>query len=366
MIKKIIKKEPVLVFAWTAAVISCLAVPVNKDYIGYIDFRTLGLLFCLMCVTGGLKKLGVFKRAGEKLLSVVKNDTQLELVLVMLCFFSSMIITNDVSLITFVPFAIETLKISGLEKKLVFVISMQTVAANLGSILTPIGNPQNIYIYTKYSVSAGEFFISMLPYSVVSFIFICAVIIFQKNKSKINMNLNFSEEKIDIKKLTLYMVLFFLAVLSVGRIIPVKIIFILFVILFLITDSEILKSADYSLLFTFVGFFIFIGNIGRIDMFRNFIKSVIEGNETITAVISSQFLSNVPSALLLSGFTDNWKALLAGVNIGGLGTLIASMASLISYKFFVNTRPKEKGRYIKFFTFINCLLLVILLAVSSM
>ena len=365
MIKNFIKKEPVLIFSWTAAVISCLAVPLSKDYIGYIDFRTLGLLFCLMCVTGGLKKLGVFKIAGEKLLLVVKTDKQLELVLVMLCFFSSMVLTNDVSLITFVPFAIETLKISGLEKKLIFVVSMQTVAANLGSILTPIGNPQNIYIYTKYSVSAGEFFLSMLPYSVVSFIFICFFIIFQKNESKINIDLNFSEERINIKKFTLYMALFLLAVLSVGRVIPVKVIFILFVILFSVFDRQILKSVDYSLLFTFVGFFIFIGNIGRINTFQSFIKSVIEGNETITAVISSQFLSNVPSALLLSGFTDNWKALLAGVNIGGLGTLIASMASLISYKFFVNTRPEEKGKYIKFFTFINCFLLIILLAVSK-
>lgn len=364
MIKKFIKKEPVLVFAWVAAVISCLAVPVNKDYISYIDFRTLGLLFCLMCVTGGLKKLGVFRTAGEKLLLLVKNSIQLELILVMLCFFSSMILTNDVSLITFVPFAIETLKISGLEKKLVFVVSMQTIAANLGSILTPIGNPQNIYIYTKYSVPAGEFFLSMLPYSIVSFIFICGFIIFQKNKSDIDIKHDFSDEKIDIKKFVLYIILFLLAVLSVGRIIPVKITFILFFILFLAMDREILKSVDYSLLFTFVGFFIFIGNIGRIDVFRNFIKSVIEGNETITAIISSQFLSNVPSALLLSGFTDNWKALLAGVNIGGLGTLIASMASLISYKFFVNARPEEKGRYIRFFTFINCLLLIILIAAS--
>lgn len=366
MIKKFIKKEPVLVFAWTAAVISGFAVPLNKNYIDYIDFRTLGLLFCLMCVTGGLKKLGVFRMAGEKLLLMVKNSMQLELILVMLCFFSSMLLTNDVALITFVPFAIEILDMAGLSKKLVFVVSMQTVAANLGSMLTPIGNPQNIYIYTKYGVSAAEFFCSVFPYSAVSFIFISAVIIFQKNKSSININLNFSEEKIDIKKFVLYIMLFLLAVLSVGRIIPIKIIFWLFVVLFSIVDREILKTIDYNLLFTFVGFFVFIGNMGKIEIFRSFIKSVIAGNEIITSVISSQFLSNVPSALLLSGFKDNWKGLLIGVNIGGLGTLIASMASLISYKFFVNTRPKEKGGYIKFFTFINLIMLIILLAVSKM
>ncbi len=360
MVKQFIKKEPVLVCAWAAALISSFAVTPNLGYIEYIDFRTLSLLFCLMAVTCALKELNIFKIAGLKLLSNVKTSVQLELILIMLCFFSSMLITNDVSLITFVPFAISTLKMADIEDRITFVVVMQTIAANLGSIVTPIGNPQNIYIFTKYSVPTGSFFITMLPYGIMSFLIIVLFTVFRKNMP-LNISKPNGNTKIANKKFVVfYFALFILSVMSVGRIIPVKIVFIIIVLSLLIFNRKLFKQIDYSLLATFTGFFIFIGNIGKINSFQSFISSFISGNEILTAVLSSQIMSNVPSVLLLSGFTDKWKELLIGVNIGGLGTLIASMASLISYKFASQFMPDKKLYYLKIFTILNLVFLLIL------
>ncbi len=360
MIKQFIKKEPVLVCAWVAALISSFIVPPNLGYIEYIDFRTLSLLFCLMAVTCALKELNIFKMAGVKLLSKVKTSVQLELILIMLCFFSSMLITNDVSLITFVPFAIGTLKMANLEDRVTFVVVMQTIAANLGSIVTPIGNPQNIYIFTKYSVPISDFFMAMLPYGALSFLLIILFVVFRKNTPLNSLNTDNSTKITNKKMVVFYFALFLLSVLSVGRVISVKVVFIIIVLSLLIFNKKLFKDIDYSLLITFTGFFIFIGNIGKISSFQSFISSFISGNEILTAVLSSQIMSNVPSALLLSGFTDKWMELLIGVNIGGLGTLIASMASLISYKFAAEFMPNKKSYYLKIFTILNLVFLLFL------
>lgn len=361
MIKQFIKKEPVLVCAWIAAFISSFIVPPNLGYIQYIDFRTLSLLFCLMAVTCALKELNIFKIAGLKLLSKVKTSVQLELILILLCFFSSMLITNDVSLITFVPFAIGTLTMANLKDRITFVVVMQTIAANLGSIVTPIGNPQNIYIYTKYSVPTADFFMAMLPYGALSLLLIVLFVIFRKNTSLSLINTDDGTKISNKKMVVFYFGLFVLSVLSVGRIIPVKLVFIVIVLSLLIFNKKLFKEIDYSLLITFTGFFIFIGNVGKINSFQHFISAFISGNEVLTAVISSQIMSNVPSALLLSGFTDKWLELLIGVNIGGLGTLIASMASLISYKFAAEFMPDKKSQYFKAFTIFNLIFLVFLI-----
>jgi len=355
---KIIKKEPVLSIAWIAAIISMFFITPNKEYIGYIDFHTIALLFCLMCITCGLKNIGLFKLCGVRLLSKVKSTFQLEIILVLLCFFSSMLITNDVALITFVPFAIETMKMADKEDSLPFIIVLQTIAANLGSQATPIGNPQNIYIYSKYSVMIGEFFTVVLPYVILSFVLIIITVSLRKKSALKKINLE-NNENLDKKKAILYFLLFLLSVLSVAHIIPVSILTLIIVIVIFISDKKIFKDVDYILLFTFIGFFIFIGNLGKIDSFRQIISSILEGNEIITSIISSQFLSNVPTSLLLSGFTDNWQNLLIGVNIGGLGTIIASMASLISYKLYANSYPDKKGKYMLLFTLLNIIYLVI-------
>lgn len=349
----------VLIVAWILAFVSALVIPPDRAYLGYIDFHTLGLLFCLMAVMAGANRLGVFRQAADKLLSFVKNSRQLDLILVFICFVSSMLITNDVALITFVPFAIQVLQMSGRRESIVSVVVLQTIAANLGSMFTPIGNPQNLYLYSQSGMGVGEFLVLMLPYTVLAAVLLFSVIIVRKKQplSPLKVDSEISLKK--YRKRAIYAVLFVLCLLCVAQIVSVWLVTFVTILVVFFTDRDTLKEIDYSLLLTFAGFFIFIGNMGRIPAFCDFLKEIISGNEVLTAVASSQVISNVPAALLLSGFTDKWEALIIGTNIGGLGTLIASMASLISYRFIVASGPKEKGKYVVRFTIANLLFLAV-------
>ncbi len=287
-------------------------------------------------------------------------------VLTLLCFFFSMIITNDVALITFVPFTIILFEILGQdeEKKLLIpVVILQTIAANLGSMLTPIGNPQNLYLYGKSGMTFLDFIFLMLPYTVVSLamLLVSSFTIGTIKNKNIIVNLNQNSKNKNICKIIMYVGLFCICILAVLRVISVIIAFAVTLCVVAIFDRKILKKVDYSLLLTFVGFFIFIGNMGRIPMFSSLLQKIISGNEVITAVLTSQVVSNVPSALLLSNFTDNLPALIIGTNIGGLGTLIASMASLISYKFIVQKKNISTGKYVLYFTIANIIFLVVLM-----
>lgn len=358
---KFIKNETVLVIAWVLAIVSMFFVPPDGEYASYIDMYTLILLFCLMLAMAGFREQGIFVNAGNRLLSGVHTSKQLEAVLIFLPFLLSMFITNDVALITFVPFAIEILRMAHLEKRLIFVVTMQTIAANLGSILLPIGNPQNIYLYSFGGYSLGEFVQVMLPYTVVSFIAISVIIAMQRNNTKISVEKN-EYIKGDIRKTLIYAVIFAFSLLTVAKAVNVYLLLAITVTAVLIFDYKMIKKADYSLLLTFVGFFVFVGNIGRIPQIGAFIKTVFEGHETVISTIISQAISNVPAALLLSGFTANTDALLVGVSIGGLGTLIASMASLISYKYICNECSNFSKKYFIYFTKMNILFLVILLS----
>ena len=354
-----LKKETVLCISRLLAIVSMFSVPPDKAYWRYIDFRTLAVLFCLMCVMAGLQKIGVFKWIAQKLLGQVRSGRSLVLTLVLLCFFSGMIITNDVALITFVPFTMTVFEMLGeeLKKRLILpVVVMQTIAANLGSMLTPIGNPQNLYLYGKAEISIGEFLMLMLPYTILSLILLVGWSLLQGRVCSQALEL----EKPAVKKDSLrgkeiipflvYGVLFLLCLLTVGHILPWQAVFLAVLIMVFIVDRQVLTEVDYSLLLTFVGFFIFIGNVGRIPVFREFLQSVIAGREIYTAIIASQIISNVPAALLLSGFTEDFAGLIIGTNLGGLGTLIASMASLISYKYVAKEPGTRKGRYIALFT----------------
>ncbi len=366
------KKDTVLCVALVLAAGSMLAVPPDRAYLGYVDFRTLAILFGLMSVTAGLQKIGVFDRIAEKLLGYVKTARGIILSLTLLCFFSSMLITNDVALITFVPFAFIVLGMLGAEQKdrlLLPVVVMQTIAANLGSMLTPIGNPQNLYLYGKAGISVPAFLALMLPYSLMSLVLLvgwglllgrsCAQPpVFEKNTAQISP----LRGKNAAALLILYLALFILCLLAVGHILPWQAAFAAVLILVFITDRQVLEKVDYSLLLTFVGFFIFIGNVGRIPAFRAFLQSIIAGREIATAIAASQVISNVPAALLLSGFTEDFAGLIVGTNLGGLGTLIASMASLISYKRIAKEAGDRRGRYIALFTVGNlCFLAALVL-----
>lgn len=360
------KKEVVLTIAILLAIISAFLIHPDKEYITYIDFRTLAILFCLMAVMAGLQKIGLFRFVAEKLLEKVNHIRGLIFILIMLCFFSSMLITNDVALITFVPFTFIVLKMilgEQSEKLIVPVVVMQTIAANLGSMLTPIGNPQNLYLYGKTTMNFVNFIVFMLPYTAIAFILLagwCLIFRYQGAK-KVELNIEQDTAIAQYKKqILIYGILFVLCILTVSHVIPYLATLgtVLIVVFFL--DRHVLKKVDYALLLTFIGFFVFIGNMGRVPVFNAFIQNIIDGNEVLTSVVASQFMSNVPAALLLSGFTNQYELLIVGTNLGGLGTLIASMASLISFKYIGKEYGHLKGRYLLYFTVANILSLIVL------
>ena len=362
------KTEVVLSIAVLLAVVSAFVIHPDKEYINYIDFRTLAILFCLMAVMAGLQKIGLFRYVAEKLLGKVSHIRGLTFILIMLCFFSSMLITNDVALITFVPFTFIVLNMimgEESEKFIVPVVVMQTIAANLGSMLTPIGNPQNLYLYGKTTMNFANFMFFMLPYTAMAFALLavwCLLFRYQGEKKielKIEQNTGVAQYK---KQLIVYSVLFALCILTVAHVISYMVTLGIVLFVVFILDKRVLKEVDYALLLTFVGFFIFIGNMGRVPAFNAFIQNIIDGNEVLTSVVSSQFMSNVPAALLLSGFTEQYELLIVGTNLGGLGTLIASMASLISFKYIGKEYGHSKGRYMLYFTITNLLFLIILFA----
>ncbi len=362
--KKKLNLDPVLMAAWTLAIISAFFVKPSKDYIEYIDFRSLGILWSLMVIIQGFKENTVFEKIAAALLKRVKKSWQLAAVLIFLCFFSSMLITNDVALITFVPFAIMLLSSCKKDQLLIPVIVLQTIAANLGSMLTPIGNPQNLYIYGSTGMNILQFFGTMLPYSALSAALLLITLFLLPDK---NSAINASKDSLLTSRfgsriqIIIYLCLFVVALLSVVRLIPWYILLLIVLVVVGGMDYKILFRADYILLLTFIGFFIFTGNMGKIDEIRNFLSAVVKGREFYISIIASQALSNVPATLMLFGFTDNYKELLAGVNVGGLGTLIASMASLISFKAFSKEFREKSGKYLLAFTFANIVFLAFML-----
>lgn len=357
----IIQSEIVLFIAAVAAVLTMFFVPLSTDYINYVDFRVLSLLFGLMIVVSGFQKTGIFLLLSGHLLQRVKTLRSLIFILVMLCFISSMLITNDVALITFVPFAIMILTMTGQKKNMIRVIVLQTIAANLGSMLTPIGNPQNLYLYTRFNIPIMSFLRITFPLTVVSFVLLC-ITIFMTKKDPLSFQLasNKNHFKKGSRLLPLYIFLFFTCLACVLRIFDYRIMLATVLLTILLFDIHILKRVDYTLLITFVCFFIFVGNIGNIELIKDLLAELLSKKELPAAIVSSQVISNVPAAVLLSAFTDNYNALILGTNIGGLGTLVASLASLISYKFYCRTENVQKGKYLKVFTLYNLIFLVAL------
>lgn len=358
-----LKKDAALTISWVLAIVSMFFIKSDKAYAGYIDWRSLGILWSLMIITKGYMQNGIFEKIGHALLTRTRKMWQLIAVLVGLNFFSSMIITNDVSLITFVPFAIMMLKQCGRQELMIPVVVLQTIAANLGSMLTPIGNPQNLYLYGLAGKGIGEFIMWLLPYTIVSALLLVISILLIKNKNEIICIEDTDSEaahNTSVPRVMAYSVLFILALLVVARVLTWYILAAAVLITVLLLEKNVLAKADYALLLTFIGFFIFTGNMGRVEPVAHFLAGIVNSRELEVGIITSQCISNVPAALLLSGFTDNIKNLSIGVNIGGLGTLIASMASLISYKLYANEVPEKKGKYFAVFTVYNIIFLVVL------
>lgn len=378
LVRKIVnfaKKETVLFAAVLLAFGSMVCVPPDMQYLSYIDYRVLALLFCLMTVMEGFKSTGFFAAVAGKLLKKVKTFRQLYLVLVFLCFFTSMWITNDVALLTFVPFTVLVLRMTGLEQEMIPVIVLQTIAANLGSMTTPVGNPQNLYLYSISGMGIRAFLQIMGPLTLISAGLIFLICLIHKD-FPIRQGM-LGKEIVGVRKAgenQVLAVLFFISLLSVFRILSWQLLLLIVLascigIKAFCKEKYLPLEADFGLLLTFVAFFIFIGNMGRICVVREVLSQVLNGRELLISFLCSQMISNVPAAILLSGFTQEYRGLLQGVNIGGLGTLIASLASLISYKFFAAESEQTpaagtRGRYMITFTIWNVGMALVLLVAA--
>ena len=364
----IIKSNAILVISGLLALLSCFIVTPDRQYIGYINSRVLAILFCLMLIVAALSRIGTFNVLTNKLLSKVKTLRGISLLMSLMAFFMSMFLTNDVSLVTLVPFAIMVLEPFGENRKLMYTLIIMTVAANLGSMLTPIGNPQNLYLYEQYKIGLGEFLYLMLPYSLLSLAIVVTLtfILIRETKELPKVAKQY-DEHISLMKLLIYIALFIFNILTVVGVVHYLVSLLVTMVVMMILDRRSFLKVDYNLLLTFVFFFILIGNIGRMDAITGALSGLVSNNPVPAAILSSQIISNVPAAMLLSAFTKDGKALIIGTNLGGLGTLIASMASLITYRFHASFSKNNKDNgngiqenYILNFTWINIAALLLL------
>lgn len=369
LFKLFLKNETVLCVSFLLAVLSAFVIKPDMLYLTYPDYRTIALLFCLMIIVAGFQSLGIFRMLGHFLITRAGSIRGLSVVMILLCFFSSMVITNDVTLITFVPFTILVLRMSGRVERILKLVVLETIAANLGSMATPIGNPQNLYLYSISDLTAGEFMQAVLPYAGLSLILLVIVVFVGKDEPLLDVSVKDEQEKRAEKKAGRVLgqampllILLILCLLVVFRILPYQPVLICVILVILVIKRKLYLSVDYFLLLTFLCFFVFIGNVKRIPQVSEFLVSAVQGRELLAGILTSQIISNVPAAILLSGFSSDYSALLTGVNLGGLGTLIASLASLISFKFFVKEYPDKKVAFLKVFTIWNLLFLLVLAA----
>ena len=354
----LIKKNVVMFVALLAALVTMVIIPPDKEYLNYFDFKTLTCLFCVLAVVCALKNIRFFYILAKKIVQLFRNARIAVLALVYITFIGSMLIANDMALLTFLPLGYLVLTTTGKGKYMAFTYIMQNIAANLGGMLTPFGNPQNLYLYSFFEIPTGEFMQIMLPPFLVSItlITLCCLIFVKAEPLEIRDEPTFLPKG----RTVLYLCLFALSIAIVFRGIPYYIGLAIIPIALLIADRKALKMVDYPLLFTFVFFFVFAGNMARIDGVKQLFSALLSKSTLIFSVLSCQVISNVPSAILLSQFTDNYRHLLLGVNIGGVSTLIASLASLITFREYTKRNPGKTGYYVLMFTLFNLAFLVIL------
>ena len=352
------KKNIVMTVALLAALITSLLVPVDRAYLSYFDFKTLTCLFCVLAVVCALRNIRFFYHLAEEIVMVFHNARLCVLALVYITFIGSMLIANDMALLTFLPLGYFVLHTTGKEKYMAFTFIMQNIAANLGGMLTPFGNPQNLYLYSHFHIPDGAFLSVMAPPFVLSvaLITLCCLVFVKAEPMHV------AEEPIHLPRLrtAVYLALFALSIAIVFRGIPYWTGLVIIPAVLWFMDREALKKVDYPLLLTFVFFFIFAGNMGRLEPVRDFFSYLLDKSTLLFSVLSCQLISNVPSAILLSQFTTDWADLLVGVNIGGAGTLIASLASLITFREYTAHDPRHTLRYIGQFSLFNFGFLAIL------
>ncbi len=358
------KKNTVFCVAALAAFITAFFVPPDAEYLSYFDFRTLACLFLTLAVVSALGNVKFFTILARKLVLLSGNLRRLFLLLVVITFVGSMIIANDMALITFLPLGYFALSVTKNDKFMAYLFILQNISANLGGMLTPFGNPQNLYLYSFFEIPTAEFTAIMLPPFLLA-IAMLAVFCFFVKPEKLSFHEDFPE-KFHVKKTVLYMVLFAFSLLIVFRIIPFWLGLAVIPAVLFFVDKDALYEVDYSLLGTFFFFFIFSGNLARIDAVNEFFSFLLEKDALIVSTLSCQFISNVPSAILLSRFTSDYHSLLLGVNIGGTGTLIASLASLITFSEFRILYPEQTKKYLALFTVINLIFLVVMTAAAKL
>lgn len=360
-LSRFVKDETVLSVAFVLTVVSMMVVPPSADYLEYLNYSVLSVLFCLMAVVQGFQKQGVFEFIAASLLKRTRNSRLIGILLMAMCFFSAMVVTNDVALITFVPLTFVLLGDNDRDDEVIFIVIMETIAANLGSMVTPIGNPQNLYLYYYFNMGIGEFLRILLPYGVVSFVLLLLVMWVRMRNSTVDVEAG--NPVIRGFGLVRYLALFVVCLLTVLKVVDYRVCLIITMTVLLFTDRDLFRRIDYMLLLTFVCFFVFVGNVSSIPAVQQFMGKLLSGRTFLVSVGLSQIISNVPAATMLSGFTRDYENLILGVDIGGLGTLIASLASLISYKFYAKFRPSLTGRYLLHFTGYNVLFLILLMAI---
>lgn len=358
-----IKREIVFVIASAAALITAFFNPPSMEWIEAIDFRTIAILFSLMGISEGLKASGLFSTAASQLAVVSGSMRQLSYLLIAIVFISSMFFTNDVALLVFVPFTMMLLDNSGADERYIATtVVIETISANLGSMTTPVGNPQNLYICSFFGVDAGDFFSAILPYSVLSAILIAILSRLLLSHDKPLLHKNGEPMEIDKPRSMMYIVFLVIAMLSVFRIISWKTLLISECIAILAVDRKVFRRIDYILLLTFIAFFIFSENIRSIEKISSLISGPMATHPVAVSALVSQVISNVPAAILLSPFAESFEGILIGTDIGGLGTPIASLASLISLKFYFSRENGNKAMYMAVFLSLNLLLLAVLAA----
>ncbi len=357
-----VKKEVVLSIAIVCMIVTCFFVPIDKEYLDYFEVKTLIALFCMLAVVAGLKKTNVFELISRALIGLFRTRRAVIYALVFGTFFFDMIVANDMSLITFLPLTYIVLHSTQNDKYLGYTFILQTIAANMGGMITPHGNPQNLYLHSFYNIPNAEFLSVLLIQSATIAGLLIIGGLFIKNEPLVLKNDN--KIPVDTKKLCVYVVLFVLVILSIFRVIPHAITLIIVSLTVLIVDWKRFKDIDYALLATFCVFFVFSGNMARIPAISNMIEGIVQENTLLAGIVSCQFISNVPTAIFLSKFTENWRDLLVSVNVGSLGIIISSLASLITLKEFLKHQPQGFKKYMGLFTLMNTSFLVVVLIVT--
>ena len=363
-ILRFVRKNAVFCIAALAAVVTCFLVPPDQEYGGYFDWKTLSCLFLTLAVVCALRNIKFFTILARKLVAMAGNLRSLFLLLIVITFIGSMIIANDMALITFLPLGYFALSVTKQEKYMAYLFVLQNISANLGGMLTPFGNPQNLYLYSYFDIPTGEFCRIMLPPFLLAVgLLVAACLPIKATRFTIDEQYG---EKLDGKKTALYLIHFAASILIVFRVLPFMLGLLVIPAILFFVDRDALKMVDYGLLGTFFFFFIFAGNLSRLDVVHGFLSSWLERDTLLVSTLSCQCISNVPSAILLSRFTDNYPALLLGVNIGGTGTLIASLASLITFSEFKLLHPEQTKKYLAIFTVANVAFLVILTGAAKL